>query len=698
LARWSGTQRADREPSASRNVTDVARTCSFDVFDTAITRPWIRPPDLFYAVAAEAWQGGLWRQPPEAFRSARVAAEAQARQRSAADEVSLADIYDVLATAVGWSAEQRRAVERIEREVELESCIPIARTRQSVAAVTSGDTPPLFISDTYLDADTIARMLTQCGYNVVSTRLFVSSAHGRTKWSGRLFQDVLADLQLAPAGLRHVGDNPVSDQRAPRRLGIEVVPFRDGAANHYEATFAAQRQGAPVLTSAIAGSARATRLSRHDRDERQQTIWDTSADVSGPLLTGYVLWLLGRAVAQGRRRLYFFARDGQILKRIAEQFVTWYGLDIELRYLHVSRRALFLASLDAVDAHALDWFVEDGEGKTLADILARVDLDFDQIADRVTRSLRPDTQLSRADLDALAGILGDAAVAPAIVAAARRRRELVVDYLRQEGLLDGTPFAIVDIGWRGRLQRALHAILVTGGLLADTALVGYYLGMFTQLADMPWGLIETCLPAGSGYLASLLEFFTAADHGSTFGYARVGSRIEPVFDTASENAAAKADIRLQQDGIVAFAANLRRALRRPMVDPATLADAVMAAGASAMERLAYRPSAAEAEVFGAVQHSPDQAHLDAHDIAPRVGPGTVMLAALGHLGPLRRVGDWPEASLRRSVCHPCVGSVVLELLGVRRRAAGLVRRLRRGVRRPAGASLPVAAVPLERRN
>jgi FMN phosphatase YigB (HAD superfamily) len=650
---------------------------SFDVFDTAITRPWFRPADLFYAVAVEARHHGLWHGEFATFRALRIKAEQQARQRSAVEEVSLADIYEVLAGTLGWTAEQTRSMAAIERAVELESCLPIAQIRDEMTALAARDATLLFISDSYLDAATITRMLDQSGFPAASSRLFVSCEHGKTKWTGRLFGEVLAALEVPPHCLQHRGDNPMSDVRVPRRLGIDATPFRAGSENHYEAAFAGLRPDVPVLTSAIAGSARAVRLSRHFESVRQRTIWATAADVSGPLLSGYVLWLLARAVARGQRRLYFFARDGQILKQIAERFVQWYGLDIELRYLYVSRRALFLAALDGIDAAALEWFVEDGAGKTLADILARIDLDFAQVAAVAARmgcSLSAAQRLSHDDLRTVASILADKAVEPAIMAAAQRRRALVIAYLQQEGLLDGTPFAIVDIGWRGRLQRALHTILVGGGLLDAADLVGYYLGMFTPLAAMPWGVIETCLSAGKSYYASLIEFFTAADHGSTLGYARVGARIEPVLDHAPD-AASRADIVLQQEGITAFAATLLRALRRPICDPAELADAVVAAGAGALERMVYRPSTEEAEIFGGVQHSPDQAHLGAQEIAPRVGLGPVLLAVLGHLGPLRRAGDWPTASLRRSLRSEAVASLGLELLELRRRLALLTRRL-----------------------
>jgi FMN phosphatase YigB (HAD superfamily) len=653
------------------------RLISFDVFDTALTRPWVQPTDLFYALALEAQHSGIWAGGLEEFRAARITAEIEARRRAPGDEVTLADIYAVLAQALGWTAEDRRLGEQIEQTVELESCIPIDQVVQRVKAALVGDTRLLFISDTYLDTETIEKMLRRCGIPTGSARLFVSSAYGKTKATGDLFLATLAEFGAAPEELSHLGDHPVSDLGNARRIGIRANQFEGGARNHYETAVIDGRYGSAMLASAIAGSSRGTRLERHFDDAHRRTIWATCANVSGPLLSGYVLWLLGRAVALGRRRLYFFARDGQILKKLADTFVSWYGLEIEIRYFYASRQAFFLPALTEVDADALRWFGEEGEGKTLKDILARVDLSFEQVAAQMAeapRPLLPSTRLTREDLEFVLRVLADRTVEPAILAAASRRRALLLEYLDQEGMLDGTPFAIVDIGWRGRLQRALHSVLVGSGRLEHEELVGFYLGMFSPVAQMPWGVIEVCLPQGVDYNASLIEFFTSADHGSTIGYERIGSRIEPILGAMTNDGRLKADIVLQQEGVTAFAANLLRALRLPVTDPALLGDALREVGAAAFDRMVHRPSADEAEIFGSVQQSRDQAHLVSHDIAPRVGFGVVCLAAIGQLGPLRRVGDWPIGSLRRSVRIKAAGAILLHLLELRRRSVTSAKR------------------------
>jgi hypothetical protein len=68
-------------------------------------------------------------------------------------------------------------------------------------------------------------------------------------------------------------------------------------------------------------------------------------------------------------RLYFVARDGQILQRIAVNLNALLGWVIELRYLHASRQSLFLPSLTALDGAAIEWLTEQARFKTLGAIL-----------------------------------------------------------------------------------------------------------------------------------------------------------------------------------------------------------------------------------------------------------------------------------------------------------------------------------------
>ena len=59
----------------------------------------------------------------------------------------------------------------------------------------------------------------------------------------------------------------------------------------------------------------------------------------------YVEWLLKESVQKGFQRLFFIARDGYVLKEIADIIIRRQGLEIETYYLYGSRKAWRLPSI-----------------------------------------------------------------------------------------------------------------------------------------------------------------------------------------------------------------------------------------------------------------------------------------------------------------------------------------------------------------
>ncbi len=56
-----------------------------------------------------------------------------------------------------------------------------------------------------------------------------------------------------------------------------------------------------------------------------------------PVLTEYVEWVLEEAIKNGEKRLYFLARDGYMMYLMAKKLVDARGIDLDIRYLKISR-------------------------------------------------------------------------------------------------------------------------------------------------------------------------------------------------------------------------------------------------------------------------------------------------------------------------------------------------------------------------
>ena len=112
-------------------------------------------------------------------------------------------------------------------------------------------------------------------------------------------------------------------------------------------------------------------------------------------------------------------------------------------------------------------------------------------------------------------------------------------YLRQEGMLEDIPDAIVDSGWTGSMQKLLGDALSQLGRTRE--LEGYYWGLY----ELP---PKERLPAYHCYFFDpgrhlqekvyfnncLFEAVYSAPHGMTLGYRNEGGQYVPLYGTAGE--------------------------------------------------------------------------------------------------------------------------------------------------------------------
>lgn len=273
-----------------------------------------------------------------------------------------------------------------------------------------------------------------------------------------------------------------------------------------------------------------------------KVLFDTTAFVTGPVLVNYVLWVLQDAIKNGVRRLYFLARDGYILRSIAETLCKSYGLEIECRYFYCSRyslrKVLFLIDRE----EALDKFCINGYRITPEIVLERAglnDRERKQIVSLLNvkekNEILSETGLNRIR-DSLAGC------APFLDLVAQKSENaysLVHAYFKQEGMFDPVPFAIVDTGWLGSMQRSIRQIMQYSG--CTTRLHGYYFGMFEY--GKPEDGTFSCYYFSKdkhffrcvNFNNNLFECLCTANHGMTVDYQKQGdNKIKPVLKPFQE--------------------------------------------------------------------------------------------------------------------------------------------------------------------
>ncbi|NNC93597.1 MAG: hypothetical protein HKN80_14025 [Acidimicrobiia bacterium] len=550
---------------------------SFDVFDTCLVRVFLRPTDLFYELANRMLDevrgpDGFGAEEISELARARIEAESRAEKAATSQDVTLAEIYDRFHDLAGWDIDPDRMLHR-EIELEIESVRPVSVIKQRIEQLRADGGRIVFASDMYLPEDVIRRMLVSAGIAEPTDPLYVSSAEGVTKRTGDLFRLIMSRESISPAELTHVGDSLLGEFVPARRLGIRAELFTDAHPNRYERAIADQASPRPWVAARIAGVSRATRLTHVPENEAViPGMGAVSANVVAPMLTGFVVWALQEAALRNLNRLYFVARDGQVLMHIAERLAEHVPTPA-LRYLYGSRRAWYLPSVQDLIREDLGFAVLEGQSRAPRAMLAKLGLTPEQIEEELAahgfEAAAWDDQLDADDVDRFWDVLTSPVVGARILEAARQAREVAVAYFRQEGLLDDARWALVDVGWTLRTQASLTKMLKAAG---QEHVDGYYLGITelrfsaTEYGRAQGFFVEevedrlrpsaTPIFENKGFVDDIL---IQADHGQTFGYARNGERVEPVLGPVDGAAERAAMLGVLQATATGFAAELAAA-------------------------------------------------------------------------------------------------------------------------------------------
>lgn len=597
---------------------------SFDVFDTCLVRVWAYPTDLFWELGQQLAKEGISQLSPEEWKNLRIEAELVARKSVLHTEVNLQDIYALLGSWLGWSSEKSQYV--LEKEIGLESAslysVPV--TVKKIKALRRENNQILYASDMYLPRDCILAFLKKKDIWDPKDYLYVSCDRKVNKATGQMFKLILKEHQIKGSQLHHTGDNFHSDFLIARRLGIKSDLFTETHLNRYEVKLASCSCLPVNFRSLLAGASRLTRLNYLDTELRNRVIWSTSANVIAPVLFGFVSWCLQQAVQDGVERLYFISRDGQILHKLAQIISKTWRFNVDCRYLYGSRQAWHFPALLEIGETELDWMFDSTFFMSVRSVCNRVNISPEQIEPFLEKksfkssmwdeNLKPDDRIS------LREAFTDKEIKNFIINLAASYRETALGYFLQEGMGENVRFAIVDIGWHGRLQASLSKILKSANLYPKDGLIGYYFALSKPIKALPPDQLRTYflnpgIPSERDYLCSfraLIELFVAADHGGTVRFAKDQDKYIPILRSSQDFRAIEWGIRTQHESICKFAHYLSLHLNPEDAIP----EHFLRASQILLHDFIYQPSLQEAEVYGSFLFAEDQSETHFYELAP----------------------------------------------------------------------------------
>lgn len=617
---------------------------SFDIFDTLITRITGTPEGVFAIMQHHLLSEPEYQSYPmplrEDFYHARIHLEQEKRNHTDAEDITISDIYDFISDSFKLSAKQKNQLLELEIETEISVMVGVEEMISKVKQLVGQGEKVILVSDMYLRKIDVIRILDSVDPFISRhCDLFLSSELNKTKLRGTLFAHIIDHYDRKPSEILHTGDNELSDILRPRQKKIGTLHY-SGAKNNYYENFAVTQKSNNIGLQIMVG------ISKLARMELQTELEKSACSLAGPWICTFVKWVLDQAKQDGRKRLYFLARDGELLTQVVERLkrsrpAYW---DLECRYLRISRQSAVYPSLEKMDRRAVDHILQKHPYLNVDMIAERtytpreeligffknkygIRLEGTHIGEktckRIEKILRTDPELQNIVL-----FHRDA------------KRELILKYFEQEGLFSEDTIGLVDVGWQCTIQDAIYHI-VQKSPYRDKKIIGYYYGVTKYSEDTTPGnqkipfAFYPFSPAhvfNKPYYVIWMELFCSSNLDVTIDYAADADRISAHQRPSKTNKDEWID--QIRRGIFAYTDTFARFQAYSQLDFSRDQNYYMA--------VFLHPDRNLAECIGKLYYSSDPLDSNIGEFAPKL--------KLSNLRDISKPGfiKWWEGSLRRS--------------------------------------------------
>lgn len=430
-----------------RTKIDKYDEISFDIFDTLIKRDVPTPKDVFRIIEFNTGEAD--------FAQKRIRAEKQARIRKG--EVTLDDIYDEYD---GITEEKKQLLIKTEEEHEINLCqvnlkmLPIYEYACQHKRV-------LISSDMYLSRAVIEKILEKnliTGYE----SLIISNELNKTKADGSMYDCIRKQFNCKK--LLHIGNSFKADYLQAKKHHIASVKIRTNTkwlGRKYKPSHSKENECLEAF------------LSNRHKDENEY-YYTFGYERFGPVLYGFICWLLNQMTEAGIEQVLFMARDGYIMQKAYK--ALGYDQIISNQYFEVSRRSLRVPAI-CKSAELAD-IMNNNSLIALSSIEQLMDnfgLDANQYTALIDRyHFGGDKRFNRDELvtdESFNAFYEE--IKPAVQKNAEKEMTELLRYLSQFDFSKKT--GIVDIGWGGTMQR--HLVRTLNDYQINNNITGYYLGM-----------------------------------------------------------------------------------------------------------------------------------------------------------------------------------------------------------------------------
>lgn len=487
---------------------------TFDIFDTLITRTTADPTGIFVIMQNRLLESEYYRDIPlhlrKHFRDFRINAEVEARIWARQDEredVTLDRIYRALAYMNHMSEELVGRLMELELATELENCVPIYDNIKRIKEMRQ-EHDIYLLSDMYLPTEHIRKMLMKADPVFKDIPILVSGDLDRMKGSGKLFSYFLEKYSVDLDEWVHIGDNPVADGSMPERMGARSGLYSGYTFSHYEKELLLDH-GKEYAVQAVLGTVKNVIGRRVTAEGR------IGVSLGGPVLYGYVLWVLQEALRQGIYTLFFVARDGYLLKKIADVIIKEQKLNLQTRYLYGSRFAWRIPVVSLDEDVFRNWLINNINFVTFEEVVEHLHMKPEELTEHFPELFRrKGRKLSiKEKLIVKEILLSDKELLWKI----RERNKVFLyeakAYLKQEISCAERKIAFVEMNGTGFTQYCMQKLVAE---FYKEPVVTFFYSMASS--------VEVQAPDNIFYkyvgrkLEPIVETITRAPHGQTLGY------------------------------------------------------------------------------------------------------------------------------------------------------------------------------------
>lgn len=500
---------------------------SFDIFDTLITRSVANPFGIFHLMQYEINSNPIYNNCPsfvkKNFAVLRDIAERMYRSdkyiKLKKDEVTLDEIYKNFENLYLHDKNLIDLIKQLEIDIEFNNMVPINKNIQYIEKLVKDGYSVVLISDMYHSAKTIRSFLLKFNDIFKNIAIYTSCEYQLTKSSGKFYKFLKAQPDFEGKYWIHCGDNSYSDIKMAKLENIDAQHYMYSGLIQIEKNMLSKYDASAALHLLI-GTAKNLRINNEEND-----VYKFAATYACPVLYQYVYWLIEESQKKNIKRLYFIARDGYILKLVADSIIEQLGIDIKTHYIYGSRIAWRVISEQNYSTIVNKFFDLEQTNIGLLDVVHKTfGIDAEKLGYK--KDYKHNKILNAKEIQDLKNkILNDKAIVELVIANNKEKHDKLEKYLLQEVNCENNDFAFVDAVGSGLTMEYIYPIFYKE--------TGAPLNVFYAIAVNPTVSLNKNINVN--YYAysqninpAFFEVFCNTVEGQTIGYEEKESYIVPI--------------------------------------------------------------------------------------------------------------------------------------------------------------------------